>query len=77
MNIPGVMKYVLNWQVVEVTPHKAVLQWVAPDLGGQHEELGVTELHYEVFLNDNLYTTTHTTQLIIPSLKPATDYRVL
>lgn len=63
-------------KVVEVTPHKAVLQWVAPDLGGQHEELGVTELHYEVFLNDTLYTTTRTPQLTITSLKPATDYRV-
>lgn len=65
------------WQVVEVTPHKAVLQWVAPDLGGHHEELGVTELHYEVFLNDNSYATIQTTQLSITGLKPASDYRVL
>ena len=71
------MEYVLNFQVVEVTPHKAVLQWVAPDLTGHQEELAVTEYHYEVFLNDNLYTTIHTTQLTITNLKPATDYRVL
>ncbi|KAK8391573.1 hypothetical protein O3P69_017245 [Scylla paramamosain] len=63
-------------KVVEVTPYTAVLQWVAPDLGGHQEELAVTELRYEVFLNDSPYTTIHTTQLSITDLKPATDYRV-
>ncbi|KAG0710430.1 Fibronectin type-III domain-containing protein 3a [Chionoecetes opilio] len=63
-------------KVVEVTPHKAILQWVAPDLSGHQEELPVTELHYEVFLNDKLYTTIPTTQLTITGLKPATDFRV-
>ncbi|XP_050695268.1 fibronectin type-III domain-containing protein 3A-like isoform X4 [Eriocheir sinensis] len=63
-------------KVVEVTPHKAILQWVAPDLGGHQEELAVTELQYEVFLNDILYDTICTTQLSITTLKPATDYRV-
>lgn len=69
--------FVLILQVVEVTPFMAVLQWVAPDLGEHQEELPVTELRYEVFLNDSPYTTIHTTQLSITDLKPATDYRVL
>lgn len=64
-------------QVVEVTPRKAVLQWVAPELGSHQEELAVTELRYEVFLNDKSYDTIHTTQLSITGLNPATDYRVL
>lgn len=69
--------FVLNFQVVEVTPYTAILQWVAPDLGGHQEEVAVMELRYEVFLNDSPYTTIHTTQLSITDLKPATDYRVL
>lgn len=71
------MSYPLPGQVVEVTPHKAVLQWVAPDLGGHQEELAVRELQYEVFLNDILYDTIPSTQLSLTTLKPATDYRVL
>lgn len=64
-------------QVINLTPYEAVLQWSAPELSSQQqEEIPVSELLYEVFLNNSLHKSIAATQLTISGLKPATEYRV-
>lgn len=64
-------------QVINLTPYEAVLQWSAPELSSQQqEEISVSELLYEVFLNNSLHKSIAATQLTISGLKPATEYRV-
>lgn len=64
-------------QVINLTPFEAVLQWSAPELSNQQqEEIPVSELLYEVFLNNSLHKSIAATQLTISGLKPATEYRV-
>ncbi|KAG7174397.1 Fibronectin type-III domain-containing protein 3a-like [Homarus americanus] len=63
-------------KVINVMPHEAVIQWLAPDLCGLHDDTPVSELLYEVFLNNNSYMSIPATQLTISGLKPATEYRV-
>lgn len=63
-------------KVIDVTPNEAVIQWSSPDLSSQPDDIPVSELLYEVFLNNNLYMSIPATQLTINGLKPATEYRV-
>ncbi|XP_042879539.1 fibronectin type-III domain-containing protein 3A-like isoform X2 [Penaeus japonicus] len=64
-------------KVINLTPFEAVLQWSAPELSNQQqEEIPVSELLYEVFLNNSLHKSIAATQLTISGLKPATEYRV-
>ncbi|XP_066978126.1 fibronectin type-III domain-containing protein 3a isoform X2 [Macrobrachium rosenbergii] len=63
-------------KVLDITPHKAVLQWAAPDLSGLHDEVSGSEILYDVFLNNGLYMTVAMTKLTLSDLKPATDYKV-
>ncbi|XP_063590044.1 fibronectin type-III domain-containing protein 3A-like [Penaeus indicus] len=64
-------------KVINLTPYEAVLQWSAPEVSSQQqEEIPVSELLYEVFLNNSLHKSIAATQVTISGLKPATEYRV-
>ncbi|XP_071530089.1 fibronectin type-III domain-containing protein 3A-like isoform X6 [Panulirus ornatus] len=75
-SLQHLLSQVKSPKVIDVTPHEAVIQWSAPDLSGQHDEMPVSELLYDVFLNNSLYMSSPATQLTITGLKPATEYRV-
>ncbi|KAK7020756.1 hypothetical protein SK128_026087 [Halocaridina rubra] len=75
-NLQHLLSQVKPPKVIELTPHKAIIQWSAPDLGGLREEVSVMNLSYDVFLNNGSYATTHDTQLTISELAPATEYKI-